>query len=192
MAGLPRGKPRAFSALENVDFIAQVARGSKTMGNLIKEHRVARDTLVASGIRETAARVKATAARIAEVDAELASMPVSLQAVARSLAEDLKAVSANLASAAAHGSRSANHLSLAASRSASKVDPDADLADNAPHLLAAGAYTDAANRSAEVGLRLLSAVSKGLPQGPAEPPDAAAVPDEPALAPRRYLQMVRG
>lgn len=191
----PHGHPVALSDAAAFEAQRRHLAGGVSERQLAKELGVSQSTITRRGIAKNSEKVKAIARSLALAEQEYAALPLPLQVAARSLADELKEISRNLASAARHGSATANHLSQIASQQASKIDPRRDAPDTGDYsrLGHIAAFTEGANRAADVGLRLLGANKEAVR-------DAnniidltpGALSSDPVRAAQVYQKMMRG
>ena len=188
---------RLERALNNVQLMEIERRhlAGESLASLAKEYGVSGGVLTKKGIAERCRQVRQLATELAEVEQKVEAMSPGIQLHTRHLANELKAVSVHLASAAKYGSMTANRLTQLANEKSGEIDPVGDVDSNFAALRTVAAYTDVANKSANIGLNLLAANKKQVEEmnnGNIYDITPQLIPDDPVDAVRSYQRMLNG
>jgi transposase-like protein len=192
---MANGKPGREKALNDSEYMEAMRRvlGGESIRKVAASFGVGQSSLLRRGVTADCNAVKAIAGELVEVEQKFAALPVPLQVSARLLANELQSISEHLAGAAKYGAQTAHRLSYIANAQVDSLDAGASLEENSTSLRSVMAFTESANKAAEIGLKILASnkdTLKGAGQQVETSPDA--IPPDAVEASHVYQRMMNG
>lgn len=169
----------------------------KGLRETARHFKVGHSSLLRAGVTENVEMIKSLARELHTLDQKVKSLPLPLQISARSLAEELNAISTHLAGAAKYGAISAHRMNMLANEHLELLNPHAGTPEersaNNANINTVGILTEAANKSAHIGLNLLSANKKMIEEAAStREVTPGEIPNDPQAAAHAYKRIMSG
>lgn len=152
MSGTSKLSEKQWAAIEK-----RIApNGTESIRSVAKEFKIT-EGAIRRRMNTHTKPIKKLAIQLVAAEIAVENLSIATQVKVRTMADTLKGISHNIASAAEYGAMTANKLAKIAHTQSEQINEKATLEENEGALKSVLAITTGANRSAEIGLNLLSA-----------------------------------